>query len=153
VASKVDDPRRQYSGRRRISPGARDVVWLAVDFAKGTQWPGGAVGALGAVLIAGAVVFEEINNQLTSAEFVATLAVGALLSLAGPLVIVYTNTAARRAAVQVEVADKQALTAEAEAKAEAERAKAEAEKHKRVEVELRLEELRLEKSPSTAHGR
>ena len=96
-----------------------DVVSLALKLAEGTQWPGGAVGALGGIIILAAVFGEEVKDRLTSAEFVAVLVVGALLALVGPLTVAYTTTGTRRALV--EVADKQAQTAESEARAEEER--------------------------------
>jgi hypothetical protein len=130
---------------QRPGPETVDVVALAVKLAKGTQWPGGALGLLGAGLILMAVVFEEFSNRLASAEFVAILTVGALLALAGPLVIAYTTTAARRAAVELGVTDKQALTAEKEAKTEEDRRRG-------VEAQLRIEELRREKPPSARRG-
>jgi hypothetical protein len=111
----------------------------------------GILGMMGIALTAVAVVDEfRVKHPVKPVEVVATLAVGALLALAGLLVIAYTNNATSRRALEVEVANKQAQMAQAEAKpltAHAE-AKAEEERRKRVEAELQLEKLRCEKSAS-----
>jgi hypothetical protein len=117
----------------------------ALDLAKRMEWPGGILGVTGIVLIAVAVGGQEFGGRLRSVQFVATLAVGALLALAGLLVIAYTNNATSRRALEVEVAGKQALMAQAEAKAEEDR-------RKRVEDELQLEKLRREKPASALGG-
>jgi hypothetical protein len=126
----TDGEQRADMEQRRMPPEVSHLVGLAVELARGTQWPGGLLGGIGAALIGAVVAVEEISNRLASAEFVATLVVGALLALAGPLVVVYTNVAARRAAVEVEVEDKRAMKAEAD--------------QKRVEAELALEAKRRE---------
>jgi hypothetical protein len=79
---------------------------MGLDLARGTQWPGGVLGAIGALILVGVVFQEETRDHLTSTEFVAALVVGALLALTGPLVIAYTAVAARRAAVDLDKAAK-----------------------------------------------
>jgi hypothetical protein len=102
----------------------------------------GILGVMGIVLTTGAVVGEfQVKHPVKPVEVVATLAVGALLALAGLLVIAYTNNATSRRALEVEVANKQAQMAQAEAKAEEDR-------RKRVEGELQLEKLRCGRSSS-----
>src|SRR6266536_2961956 len=101
-----------------IAPAAGEqmarVVTLATDLAKGTKWPGGVVGAFGAALILLTLVGEETSNRLATAEFVAVIIVGALLTLAGPLIVAYTDFDARRTAADVEKSDVEKIKAKAE---------------------------------------
>jgi hypothetical protein len=105
-----------------------------MDFARGTKWPGGVLGVLGGMLLVAVIGGEQLADRLSTAEFIAALSVGTLLTLAGPLVVAYTDTAARRAAVEVEVAGQRTATAEAEAQAQNA-------KVKEVEASLELQKM------------
>jgi hypothetical protein len=134
VPISVEEPPTRAPAKRLMSE-AKDVVYLGLDLARGTQWPGGVLGAMGAVILGIALITEQVDNRLTSSEYVATLLIGAALALAGPLVIAYTGIAARRAAVDLDVAAKGASAAESHAEAEAQR-------RRRAEIELELERRR-----------
>lgn len=87
------------------------------DLAKESEWPGGVLGLVGVLLMAGTFVAQLTTEKIDTSEYVLGLLVGALLALLGP-VIIYKTTAKSQETVQKIVEDS---LAERKAKLEAKR--------------------------------